>query len=108
MMESAVQTDFSLVFEAFGVRVRFVSDRPELLELGLDVARKALINRPAIIENNALAADHTFGVFRDQAGRPYFTDEGQKIGPMAREVDFRRMLNTLVRVHVAEKARDWV
>ena len=107
-MESAVQTDFSLVFEAFGVRVRFVSDRPELLELGLDVARKALVNRLTIIENDALAADHIFGIFRDQAGKPYFTDEGRKIGPMEREVDFRRTLNTLVRVHVAEKARDWV
>jgi hypothetical protein len=108
MIESAVQTDSSLLFEAFGVKVRLEADRPELLKLSLDIARKALIDRLTIIENNALTADHTFGIFRDPKGSWFFTSEGQLIGPMEREADFRRMLNVLVRVHVAENAREWV
>src|SRR5688572_22608564 len=104
----AVQASFSLVFEAFGARVRLESDRAELLELGMDVARKALIERPTIIDNGNAGVDHTFGVFRDPEDKLYFTNEGQKMGPMVQEVDFRRALNTMIRVHVAEKARDWV
>jgi hypothetical protein len=108
MIESAVQTGSSLLFEAFGVRVRLNADRPELLKVGFEVARKALIDRLTIIENDPHAADHTFGIFRDPEGRLYFTSEGRVIGPMERELDFRRLLNALFRVHVAEKAREWV
>ena len=107
-MSSAVQTDSSLLFEAFGVKVRLNADQPELLKLGFDIARKALIDRLTIIENDAVAADHTFGFFHDAEGRLYFTSEGRLIGPMEREVDFRRLLNALFRVHIAEKAREWV
>ena len=108
MMGTAVQTDCGLVFEAFGVRVRLESDQPELLSLGLDIAREALIGRPVILETRPEQVDHVFGVYRDCEGDLYFTNEGESSGGLRREVDFRRLLNTMVRVHVAEKAREWV
>ena len=104
----AVRSNFDLVFEAFGVKVRMESDRPELLELGMEVASTALIKRLEIIENKTDAVDHTFGVYRDSEGKLFFTNEGQPSGPLEKEIYFRRLLNTMIRVHVAEKAREWV
>ena len=107
-MGSAGQTEFSVVFEAFGVRVRLESDSPELLNIGVEVANKALVNRPVFIEKGVPIVDHTFGINRDPKGRLYFTNDGQPWGVLEREIDFRRTLNAMIRVHVAEKARDWV
>jgi hypothetical protein len=108
MQELAVRSDFDLVFEAFGVKVRLESDRPELLELGMEIASKALIKRLEIIENANGSVDHTFGIYKNPEGNLYFTNEGQPSGPVEKEIHFRRLLNTMVRVHVAEKAREWV
>ena len=103
-----MRSNFELVFEAFGVKVRLESDRPELLGLGMEVASTALIKRLKIIENRTELVDHTFGIFRDSEGKLFFTNEGQPSGPLEKEIHFRRLLNTMIRVHVAEKAREWV
>ena len=102
------QTRFEAVFDAFGVRVRLESNEPELLELGIDVARTALVDRPVFIENKTGNVDHTFGIYRDESGSYFFTNEGRPTRPQRRTVHFRRTLNTMIRVHVAEKARNWV
>ena len=103
-----MRSDFDLVFEAFGVKVRLFSDRPELLELAYEIASKALIKRLEIIENKTISVDHTFGIHRNSENNLFFTDDGKPTGEFEREIDFRRTLNTMVRVHVAEKAREWV
>ena len=108
MLGLAVRSDFDLVFEAFGVRVRLESDRPELLELGMEIASQALINRLEIIENKAVDVDHTFGIYRSPDGKLFYTNEGASTAEFGKEIYFRRGLNTMVRVHVAEKAREWV
>ena len=108
MKGSAVQTDLSLVFEAYGVRVRLASDRSELLELGWDVARKALVNRPTIIDNDPGEVDHTFEIYRDDEGKLYFINQGEPSMRTERKITFRRMLNAMIRLYVAEKARGWV
>ena len=108
MQELAVRSNFDKVFEAFGVRVRLESDRPELLEVGMEVASTALIKRLEIIENRTEPVDHTFGVYRNSEGKLYFTNEGKPVRAFEKEIYFRRNLNSMVRLHVAEKARNWV
>ena len=108
MQGLAVRSDFDLVFEAFGVKVRLESDRPELLDLGIEIASKALIQRLEIIENREIAVDHTFGIYRTPEGKLYYTNEGARTHGFEKEMYFRRNLNTMIRIHVAEKARDWV
>jgi hypothetical protein len=108
MQGITVQANFEMVFEAFGVKVRLESDRPELLELGMEIARTALVGRPKIIENRVDDIDHSFGIYRNLDGNLYFTNESKPWSPLEHERDFRRTLNTMIRVHVAEKARGWV
>jgi hypothetical protein len=108
MQGITVQANFEMVFEAFGVKVRLESDRPELLELGMEIARTALVGRPKIIENRVDDVDHSFGIYRNLDGNLYFTNESKPWSPLEHECDFRRTLNTMIRVHVAEKARGWV
>jgi hypothetical protein len=106
--ELTVQSNFGFVFEAFGVRVRIVSDQRDLATLAIEVAEKALVGRLTIIDNWAGTVDHTFGVFRSVAGGFYYTHEGTSSASLEREIDFRRLFNTMIRLHVAEKATNWV
>lgn len=104
----AVHTRYQYCFRTYGVNVRIESDSEDLANLGLSVARKALVGRLEIIDNKTTAIDHTFGVFRNVIGALHFENEGQKSGDFENEITFSRTFNSMIRVHVAEKARGWV
>jgi hypothetical protein len=95
-------------FESYGVKVRFVGDSDDLLKLGLEISRKALVGRLEFIDNNIANVDQTFGVHRDDEGAFFFTNNGVPSGKQFDVSDFSRTLNSMIRIHVAEKAKGWV
>lgn len=97
----------AICFRSYGVCVRIESDDQELTKLGLAVANKALVGRIEIIDNETAAVDHTFGIYRDSNGL-FFLNEGNQSGSIEDEESFRRLLNSMIRIHVAEKARGWL
>lgn len=96
------------VFESYGVTVRIEGDSPEHVEYGLNIAQTALVGNLSIIDNDFEPPDHTFFIGRNADGRFFFDSEGEFMGSPDFEIDFRRFFNTMIRVHVAEKARGWV
>ncbi|MEW6362066.1 MAG: hypothetical protein AB1477_08135 [Acidobacteriota bacterium] len=95
-------------FEAYGVRIHLSADNDELLEIGIRTAKKALVGRLKEIECSGRDADHRFSVHRDSNRGYYFRDEGEPTTPTPDETDFCRLLNTMIRIQVAAKAKRYV
>jgi len=95
-------------FESYGVRVKLESETSELLEIAIQTATKALVGRLKFIENTSLDVDHEFGLHQSENGDFFFTNNGQPSGSQQDIASLARTLNTMVRIHVAEKAVGWV
>lgn len=98
-------SEHAIAFEAYGVRVHLAADDADLLNLAIETAKKALVNRLTPVDCAPESADHRFAVHRTQDGRLFFDDNGEPSTPVAAEVDFCRLLNSMIRVQIAAKAK---
>lgn len=103
----AVQASFHRLFESYGVLVRIESDLPELVDYGLEIAHTALVSRITTIQNDERLPDLKFFIGKE-GERHYFVIDNETRASPEREIDFSRLLNTMIRIHVAERARGWV
>jgi hypothetical protein len=98
--------DCELVFESYGVKVKLEATSPELLKEAERTARKALLDRIRILETRE--AEHSFGFTSDEAGTLYLFQNGERVSSDDLRTRFFKFFNSLLRIVVAEHARDRV
>jgi hypothetical protein len=98
--------DFEIAFESYGVRVKLEATSNELLRDAEQMARKALLDRLEIIETKD--AEHTFGFASDESGTFYLFQNGEQSSFDSERKRFFKFFNSMLRIVVAEHARDCV
>ena len=98
--------DNKVVFESYGVRVKLEADDPELLQEAERVAYKALLTTTSILESESF--DQTFGFGTDVDGNLYLFQNGAEIAVDTLRPRFFKFFNGMLRIAVAEHARDKV
>jgi hypothetical protein len=93
-------------FESYGVKIRIESDRVEVLQRAEDVVRRSLVGRLKVIENEE--AEHSFGIFLDDRGTYALYQNGEKNTHSDSERNFFKFFGTILRLTVAEFAREKV
>lgn len=95
--------DSEIVFESYGVRVKIQATDAELLKDAEQTARKALLDRLRILENEN--AEHAFGFDRDESGTLFLFQNGQQLCFDESKERFFKFFNSMLRIVVAEHAR---
>jgi hypothetical protein len=98
--------DCEVVFESYGVRFKLGATTPELLKEAEQTARKALLDRVRILETKE--AEHSFGFTSDEAGTLYLFQNGDRISSDHLRSRFFKFFNSMLRIVVAEHAKDCV
>jgi hypothetical protein len=98
--------DREIVFESYGVRVKIQATDAELLREAESTARKALLDRLKILESKE--AEHTFGLTADRKGTRFLFLNGEQISYDDSRARFYKFFNGILRIVVAEHARDYV
>lgn len=96
--------DYEFVFKSYGVRVKVQACSSDLLAEAEKVVEKAFVGRIEILES--LAAEHVFGIDVDGAGGLALYNNGERITGDASRPRFFKFFNSLVRITVAEHAKD--
>ncbi|HUR98727.1 MAG TPA: hypothetical protein VMZ26_11735 [Pyrinomonadaceae bacterium] len=105
-LEHTRSFDNEIVFESYGVRVRIQTTSPELLEDAERTARKALLDRLEILESKE--AEHTFRISADENETMYLFLNGEQVSYDKFHARFFKFFNGILRIVVAEHARDTV
>jgi hypothetical protein len=95
--------DSEVVFESYGVRVKIQATDPELLQDGVHVAKRALLDRIKILDSKD--ADHTFGIAADEDGTKFLFLDGEQISYDNTRKRFYKFFNGILRIVVAEHAQ---
>jgi hypothetical protein len=98
--------DREIVIESYGVRVKLQATSQELLRDAEQTARKALLDRLKIIETKD--AEHTFGFASDESDTLYLFQSGEEMSFDTDRRRFFKFFNSMLRIVVAEHARDCV
>jgi hypothetical protein len=98
--------DSEIVFESYGVRVKIQATDRDVLREAESTARKALLDRLEILEIKE--AEHTFGLAADDKGTRFLFLNGEQISYDDSRVRFYKFFNGMLRIVVAEHARDYV
>ena len=98
--------DREIVIESYGVRVKLQATSHELLKDAEQTARKALLDRLEIIETND--AEHSFGFASDEGGAICLFQNGKEMSSDTDRRRFFKFFNSMLRIVVAERARDCV
>lgn len=88
------------------MRVKLEATSPELLRDAEQIARKALLDRLRILETKE--AEHTFGFASDESGTLFLFQNGEQISFDSFRTRFFKFFNSMLRIVVAEHARDCV
>lgn len=97
-----------LCFESYGVRVKISAEDDAIFDLGRSVAEKALVGKLRFFDNEIGPIDHEFDLFSLEDGSFGVTNNGSVFSQFPNETAFKRFLNSIIRIHVAEKANPWV
>lgn len=95
-------------FESFGVRVTIESNNDDVLKKASDVARLALLDKLEVIENHSVDLGYRFGVGLDAKGTFYLFQNGEQTNHTELEFNFFKYFNSMLRLIVAENAKDRV
>jgi hypothetical protein len=98
--------DHDLLFESYGVTVRLQASDSELLSEAVETASKALVGRVKIVEG--AAAEHVFGFSSDESGTIFLSRNGEHLASDTSRQRFFRFFNSILRISVAEYARESV
>jgi hypothetical protein len=93
-------------FESYGVKIGIACDRDEVLRRAEDVARKSLVGKVNVIENENV--DHTFGITLDDGGIYTLYQDGEKNTHSDSESNFFKFFGSMIRLTVAEFAHNLV
>ncbi|HLA96748.1 MAG TPA: hypothetical protein VK612_13585 [Pyrinomonadaceae bacterium] len=93
-------------FESYGVKIGIECDRIELLRRAEAVIRKSLVGKIKDIENSEV--DHTFGITLDDNRTYTLYQNGEKNTHGDSERNFFKFFGSIIRLTVAEFARDLV
>ena len=96
--------DSEIVFKSYGVRVKLEATGLDLLKEAEQTARKALLDRVEILENQE--AEHTFGFSSDASGRLFLRINGDHLSHDDSRRRFFKFFNSMLRIVVAEHAPD--
>ncbi|MEP7147984.1 MAG: hypothetical protein ABI857_03805, partial [Acidobacteriota bacterium] len=88
------------------MRVKLESTNADLLRDAEKTARKALLDRLQILETKE--AEHTFGFASDESGTLFLFQNGEQISFDSFRIRFFKFFNSMLRIVVAEHARDCV
>ncbi|MEO8649031.1 MAG: hypothetical protein ABI539_07685 [Acidobacteriota bacterium] len=100
--------DRHFYLNSFGVTVKVESNAEDLLQRALKEAYKALNGQLSIIENVAIEPPHSFGMAKDLEGMLYFFEDGKQMSRSRPRRPFFRYFNSMLRLRVAEFAKDRV
>lgn len=100
------ESDLEILLESYGVTVKIRASDAELLSEAVETARKALVGRVKILEK--ADAEHTFGFSSDETGTLFLFHNGEQISFDPRRKLFFKFFNSMLRIAVAEYARDTV
>ena len=95
-----------ILLESYGVTVKIQSSEPELLDEAGEIARKALVGKVKILEK--ADAEHVFRVSSDETGTLFLSHNGEQISYDSSRTRFFKFFNSMLRIAVAEYARDSV
>ena len=98
--------DSEIVFESYGVRVKIQATNPELLKDAEQTAKKALLNRLTFFESKE--ADQTFRIASNEEGVFFLFLNGERLAYDDSHTRFFKFFNSMLRIAVAERARDVV
>jgi hypothetical protein len=101
----SLSTAFCL--ESYGVRIRFEVENEDLARLTRRIAKRALVDRLRFGQDCLGAADHEFRIYETSKGL-VFEDESGASSPFKDASSFETNLNSMIRVHVGTKAKEWV
>ncbi len=106
-MRNSRPFDRKISFESYGVRFTIEASDAELLEKAERTARKALVNRLRIIDSKV--PENTFR-FSSDGDNLFLFQDGEQISTDAIDGEHRffRYFNSILRIFVAEHARDTV
>jgi hypothetical protein len=93
-------------FESYGVKVCIECDRIDVLHQAEKIVRKSLVGRITVFENRK--ADHTFGITLDDEGTYTLYQNGEKNTHGDNERNFFKFFGSIIRLTIAEFARDMV
>ena len=105
-MEHPRVFEHKVVFESYGVRVKLEADDPDLLQEAERVAHKALLKATEILESENF--DQSFGFAADDGGNYYLFQNGAEIAVDTLRTRFFKFFNGMLRIAVAERARNRV
>jgi len=98
--------DRDLVLESYGVVVKIQASDESLLSEAERTARSALVGRLKIIDSED--AEQVFGVSSDDAGTLFLSKNGERISSDTSRTRFFKFFNGMLRIAVAEHARNSV
>jgi hypothetical protein len=93
-------------FESRSVRIRITGNSQELVDWAAEIARKALINDVKALDETDPSFETVFEIELDDDGVVRLRQDGRLEGENQEREMFRRHLNSLVRVAVAENVSD--
>jgi len=99
-------SDQEILLESYGVVVKIQASDAELFEEAVETARKALVGRVKILES--AEAEHVFGFSSDQTGTLYLFRNGEQLATDTLRKRFFKFFNSMIRIAVAEYARNCV
>ena len=95
-----------ILLESYGVAIRLEASDSDLFSEAEQTARKALVGRVKILES--AEPEHVFGFSSDDAGTLYLFHNGEQISSDSSRKRFFKFFNSMLRIAVAEYARDLV
>jgi hypothetical protein len=98
--------EFEVVFESYGVRFKIQASSRQLLVDAEKTARTALLGRLQIVES--AVAEHVFDISKGDDNVFHLTRNGEHISYDSSEPRFYRFFDSILRITVAEYARDRV
>jgi hypothetical protein len=105
-VKTTMASDLSFSFESYGVHVRIESDQRDILDEAKKVARKALLNKIRPVNNQGV--DQLFRLTFGEDGMYVMVQNGEQVGFDPTRRVFFKFFNSMLRVAVAERARDRV
>jgi hypothetical protein len=95
-----------ILLESYGVTVRLEASDSDLFSVAEETARKALVGRVKILESGE--PEHVFGISSDETGTLFLFHNGVQISFDTSRPRFFKFFNSMLRIAVAEYARDCV
>jgi len=105
-LNSSRALDREILLESYGVTVRLEASDSDLFSETEETARKALVDRVKILEN--AEPEHVFRVSSDETGTLFLFHNGEQISFDTSRKRFFKFFNSMLRIAVAEYARDCV